>query len=124
LTSEIEKSDAKIIYILNANNKIWETTWYVIGDFIRVIDENLWNKNIDYIFWNNQIPELDSIQKEKFKSDISVKWWDYLILNNDEIEKVTKKYSNINCVSGEYINSKDLYRYNEKIVKDLIEVLK
>jgi len=124
LTDEIEKSEAKIIYVLNANNKIWETTNYQILDFIEVIDKNLWKKKINYILWNDTIPELSEKQKKKFKNDISVKWWEYLILDNKQKKDINKKYINTKIISWEYINSKDLYRYNENLIKDLVNILK
>jgi len=106
LIEEIEKSDAKIIYILNANNKIWETTNYNILDFIEVISKYLWNKKINFVLWNKKIPKLSKKQEKDFKNNISVKIW------------------NIKLISWEYINSKDLYKYNEKLIEDLIWILK
>ncbi len=124
LTEEIEKSEAKIIYLLNANNKFWETTNYKILDFIDNIQKNLGNKKIDYVFWNKKIPKLTKQQELNFKNNISVKWWEYLLLDKREKEKINSKYKNIKIISGEYINSKDLYKYNENMIKDLISILK
>jgi uncharacterized cofD-like protein len=120
LTEEIEKSDAKIIYILNANNKKWETTNYNIDDFVNVVNKYLWKKSIDYLVWNNKIPDLTEEQKIDFKNNISVKWWDYLLLNDKY--KINNK--NLKVIKWEYINSKDLFRYNEKLIEDLLELLK
>lgn len=124
LTEEIEKSETKILYLLNANNKFGETTWYEIIDFIDVIESNIWSKKIDYLFVNNKAPELDSKLKNKFKNDISVKWWDYLVINDEIRKKILIKYPNLNIISWEYIFAKDLYKYNENLIKDLISVLK
>ena len=124
LTVEIERSDAKIIYVLNSNNKTWETTDYKILDFLEVINNKLWSKKIDFILWNDIIPELSNKQKEKFKSDISVKWWEYIILDTDSKKEISCLYEDVKIISWEYINSKDLYRYNENLVKDLISILK
>jgi uncharacterized cofD-like protein len=117
LIKEIEKSDAEIIYILNSNNKKWETTWYNIKKFIEKIEENLWNKKINYLIWNSKIPDLTEEQKEKFKNDISVKGWEYLIID-DDLEFDWK------IISWQYINEKDLYKYNENLIEDLIWILK
>ncbi len=124
LTKEIENSDAEIIYILNANNKKWETTWYRIENFIDVIWKYIWDKNIDYVIWNNLKPDLTDKQLKDFKNDISVKWWEYLLLDEKEIDFLKNKYRNIKFISWEYINSKDLYKYNENIIKDLVKILK
>jgi uncharacterized cofD-like protein len=124
LTQEIEKSDTKIIYILNANNKKWETTNYKVDDFVKVINKYLWTKEIDYLVWNNKIPELTFEQKEKFKNDISVKWWEYLLLTNSCLTELKQKYKKMDFITWEYINPKDLYKYNEKLIEDLIWVLK
>ena len=124
LREEIEKSDAKIIFILNANNKTWETTWYSVNDFIEVISDNLWTKNINYLFANNKIPNLDSNQKNRFKNDISVKWWEYLIVDGSNILNLTEKFPDIRIINSEYIYSKDLYRYNENLIKDLINIIR
>ena len=124
LTEEIEKSDAKIIYILNANNKIWETTNYSILEFIDNIQKYLWYKKIDFVLGNKKIPKLSKKQEDDFKNNISVKWWEYLLLDKKEKEKINFKYQNIKIISWEYINSKDLYKYNENMIKDLISILK
>ncbi len=124
LTEEIEKTEAKIIYVLNANNKKWETTNYKVEDFVNKINNFLWNKKIDYLMWNSVIPELSTEQKQKFKNDISVKWWNYLILNENTKENIFKNNKKIKIISWEYINAKDLYRYNENLIKDLLSILK
>jgi len=118
LTEEIEKSDAEVIYVLNANNKLGETTWYKIEKFIEKIQEKLRNKKISYLIWNWKIPELTEEQKQKFKNDISVKWWEYLILDKNH------NFDDIKIVSWQYINEKDLYKYNENLIEDLIWILK
>ena len=121
LAKQIEESDAKIIYILNANNKKWETTWYKIQDFVKTINNYLWGRNINYLVWNAKIPELTKEQLENFKNDISVKWWDYLILDNNYKQG---PLAPCKIISWEYINPKDLYKYNEKLIEDLILILK
>jgi len=121
---ELENTDAKIIYILNANNKNWETTWYKVVNFVEELEKYLWNKNIDYLFWNKQIPELSKDQLKKFKDNISVKGWEYLIITDKCKIKLLQKYKKLKIIRWEYINSKDLYKYNENLIKDLINILK
>jgi hypothetical protein len=85
-----------------------------------VINKNLWERNINYLIWNNKIPDLSEKQKESFKKDVSVKWGEYLILSNSCITKLRQKFKKLSIITWEYINPKDLYKYNEKLIEDLI----
>ena len=118
----IKNSNKKIIYILNSSNKKWETTWYKAIDFIDKITEKTWK--IDYLFWNDTIPELTKEEEQNFKKDISIKWWNYLILDENTKKEIQKKYPEIKIISRNYINDHELYKYNEKLIEDLIDILK
>ncbi len=118
----IKKSNKKIIYILNSSNKKWETTWYKPIDFIDKITEKIWK--IDYIFWNNHIPELTAKELENLKNDISIKWWDFLILDEKNKKEILQKYPNIEIILNKYVDDHWNYKYNKNLVEDLIWVLK
>ncbi len=119
----VKNSKAKKLYILNSNNKKWETTWYNIEDFVSFINKKIWK--INYLVWNNKQPELNKDQEQVFKNDISVKWWDFLILNEEVEEKIIEKYDDIEIVSWDYVDVEKVYKYNEKLIEDLMkEVIK
>lgn len=63
---------AKIIFITNNTNKGGEARGYQIIDFVTEIEKYLGRK-VDIIIANNQKIELSDSEKNRFKSDISVK---------------------------------------------------
>lgn len=118
LTNLVKNSKAKKVIIFNNNNKKWETTNYWIWDFIKKYFEVLWFYP-DFVLVNDFFPSLEWKDLDKFKSDISVKWWDYIVINNEE-----KKYLEglwIKVISWDYIDKKSLYKHNSNTVKDFFE---
>jgi len=113
----INKSKSEKIYILNSNNKVWETTWYTIVDFIDFMQARI---DLDIVVWNSVLPKLDKMQLKKFKNDISVKWWDFLVLDEQIRQKILEKYSNINLVYWDYVDQEKVYKYSEKLISDLV----
>lgn len=123
LSTAIKKSWKKVVFMLNGNNKRWETTGYSICDFIDVFYKNT-NITPDYILGNNTLPDLNAEEKERFKNDISVKWWDYLILDDENKKIILKKYSNIEFISWDYIEKENLYKLNFRAIDDLLSRVK
>lgn len=118
LTEKVKKSNAKKVIIFNNNNKKWETTNYNIKMFIEKYFEVLWFYP-DFVMVNDAEPELSEQDFERFKADISVKWWDYIIVNNDEKKYLEELW--IEVVSWDYIDKKSLYKHNSNTVKDFFE---
>ena len=107
----IKKSNAEIIYVLNSTNKWWETDWYSVKDFVDTLEKFLW-KNIDYLIANNKKLDLSWSELERFKNDISVKWWDYLYVTDDEREDFEKR--KIKVIERDFLDKVSLYKHNKK----------
>ena len=114
----LNTSNAKKFYVLNSNNKKWETTWYTILDFVDFVQNKLDNK-IDYIVWNSVLPKLNNFQLKKFKNDISVKWWDFLVIDDEIKKEILDKYSNLEIINWDYVDIESVYKYNDKMIDDL-----
>ena len=119
VTELIEDSDAKKIYVMNSNNKKWETTDYDEIDFVDFIENNIWIK-IDLLVANSKPPKLSKEEEEKFKKDISVKWWRYLFVDAKKKQEINKKYPHINFLLWEYVDVWTLYKNNDKMIDDII----
>lgn len=107
----IKQSNAKIIYIWNSTNKWWETTWLTQLDFVNKIERFLWKK-INYFVINNKKLELSGDDLEKFKNDISVKWWDYLYLSKWEKDELNRR--KIEVIESDLLSSDSLYKHSQK----------
>lgn len=107
----LKKSNAEIIYVLNSTNKWGETDWYNVSDFVNRLEQFLW-KNIDYLIANNKKLNLTWSELERFKNDISVKWWDYLYITDEEIEDFEKRW--IKVVERDFLDKVSLYKHNKK----------
>lgn len=110
----------KKIYILNSNNKKWETTDYNEIDFIDFIQNEI-NWTLDLIVANSKVLELEDEEKKRFLNDISVKWWRYLFINEKKKKQIRKKYDKVWFLLWEYIDRKSLYKNNDKMIEDLVE---
>ena len=119
----VVNSKAQIIFILNSNNKKGETTGYEILDFIDVIQERTWWK-IDYVVWNDVEPDLDNAHLKRFKNDISVKWWNYLILDEKTKRQINKKYPKISILSWDYLDVDTLYKNKQVLLDDIVGLIK
>lgn len=123
LSAAMRTSWKKVVFMLNGNNKRGETTGYSICDFIDVFYKHT-NIIPDYLLGNNTLPDLTAEEKERFKNDISVKWWDYLILDDENKGVILCKYPNIEFISWNYIEKENLYKLNAQAIDDLLSVLK
>ncbi len=117
----IRDTDAKIIYIGNTTNKWWATSWETRGlthlDFINKIERFL-GRRIDIFVCNNEKLELSPQDREKFKSHISIKWWDFLYLS--EGEKAELKRRKIHYIESDMLDNISMYKHD---TKKLVEVL-
>ena len=117
----ITQTKAKIIYIWNSTNKWWETTGLTQLDFINKIERFL-GKRIDYFILNNKKPDLSSKEKEEFKNDISVKWWDYLFLSKWEKQELNRR--KITVFEADLLWEKSFYKHSKKkLIKVLEKVI-
>lgn len=123
LAANIKKNWKEVFFMLNGNNTIWETTWFTICDFIDVFYEKTWIIP-DYLVGNNMKPILSEAEKIRFKNDISVKWWEYLILDTHNKNIVSKRYKDIKFISGDYIEEWSLYKLSSLAVNDMMELIK
>lgn len=113
----VKASNAKIIYIMNNSNKWGETTWYKIKDFVDVVERWL-GKNLDYLVLNNEKVELTETDIERFKNDISVKWWDHIYLTDEERVEIESKWTKL--VEWNFLDPKTLYKHNKKAISEAI----
>ncbi len=117
----IKQSKAKVIFIWNSTNKWWETMWLTQLDFVCKIERFL-GKRIDYFVLNNKRQNLTQEQIQQFKSNISVKWWDYLFLSNWERQELENR--NIEVIETDLISSWSLYKHsNQTLVMALNHIL-
>lgn len=114
----IQKSKAKIIYVCNNTNKWWETFWFKIIDFVNNIEKYLW-KSIDYFVCNDKEIVLQWFELEKFKSNVSVQWWDFLYLTDKQRVEIENKW--IKVVSWDLIDRDMFYKHDKKNVVNLIK---
>lgn len=115
----VQDSDAKKVYIMNSNNKRGETTDFEEIDFVDFVEEKLWVK-IDLLVANSKEPELSPEEKEKFKNDISVKWWRYLTVCDIKKDRIRRKYPHIEFLLWEYVDVDTLYKNNDKMIDDIV----
>lgn len=117
----IQKSNAKIIFVCNTTNKWWETENYTILDFVVTLESYL-GKAIDILLVNEKYIELSDKEKKLFKSDISVKWWDYIYLTDEE--KWYFQNSETEVVEAKLLKSKTLYKHDtEKLAQELWKII-
>lgn len=118
----LRTSKAKVIYIANNTNKWWETNWLRTLDFINTIERYI-SKKLDYVIVNNYLPILSDDDKTKLKKDISVKWWDYVFL--DDFDKHLIKSKNTIIIEDDLIDRESLYKHNAiKIAWLLLDIIK
>ena len=118
-TELLEESNVKKIYIMNSNNKRWETTDYNEIDFVDFVENNLRIK-IDLLVANSKSPKLTKKEEKKFKEDISVKWWRYLFIDKEIKKQIQKKYPHIEFLLWEYIDIWTLYKNNDRMIEDIV----
>lgn len=122
LSQTIKDSWKKVIFMVNGNNKKWETTAFWIIDFINIFYENTWIIP-DYIVANSILPKLWKEETKKFKNDISVKWGEYLILDEQNKDIISQKYPDIQYITGDYIDIGSLYKLNKKAFSDMMDCI-
>ena len=113
----IKETDAKIIYIWNNTNKWGETMWLTQLDFVNKIERFLW-KRIDYFIANNKKPVLSKSELEAFKSDISVKGWDYLFVSNWEKKELERR--KIKLIEADLLDEKSFYKHSKVKLLNLL----
>lgn len=114
----LRNSKAKIIYISNNTNKWWETNWLRTLDFINIIERYI-SKKLDYVILNNYLPNLNEKDTNKLKIDISVKWWEYVFL--DEYDKYLIKSKNTIIIEDDLIDRETLYKHNNKKIANILK---
>ena len=117
----IHGSKAKIIYIGNNTNKWWETSWLTYLDFLNKIERFLWRR-IDIFICNDKRLNLSDVEREKFKSHISVKWWDFLYLSKWEKSELERR--KITYIEADLLDRDSYYKHDKKkIAKLLSEII-
>lgn len=113
MKESIKNSQAKIVFILNNTNKWGETENFSVMDFIIHLERYLWRK-IDILVANNKKLALNSEEKQKLQSDISVKWWEYIYIS--ENEKLFLEWRGTQIVQWDFIDRDTLYKHHKKIL--------
>lgn len=116
----IKETDAKIIYIWNNTNKWGETMWLTQLDFVNKIERFLWRR-IDYFIANNKKPILSQAELESFKSDISVKWWDYIFVSNWERKELERR--KIKLIKADLLDDESFYKHSKQKLLNVLEQL-
>ena len=116
----IKETDAKIIYIWNNTNKWGETMWLTQLDFVNKIERFLWRR-IDYFIANNKKTILSQAELESFKSDISVKWWDYIFVSNWERKELERR--KIKLIEADLLDDESFYKHSKQKLLNVLEQL-
>ncbi len=116
----IWKSDAKIVYIWNTTNKWGETQWLTHLDFIHKIERFLGRK-IDIFLCNNKKLELSQDEKLSFKSNISVKWGDFLYLSDGE--KMELEHRHTQYFEADLLDRTSFYKHDKKSLAKTLETI-
>lgn len=114
----VQESQAKIIYIANITNKGGEASNYCIGDFVSEIERYL-RKSIDILIVNNYIPNLSVSEKERFKSNISVKGGEYICLSDTERRDFLERGMQI--YEADILEKQSLYKHDQKKIAQILE---
>ncbi len=107
----IKQTKAKIIYIWNSTNKLWETNGLTQIDFVNKIERFL-GRRIDIFLVNDKKLDLSSEQKQEFQNDISVKGWDYLFISNGE--KLELERRKIKVIKADLLWESSFYKHSKK----------
>jgi len=117
----IKKSDAKIIYIWNSTNKWGETQWLTCLDFVNTIERFL-GRRIDVYLCNNKKLDLSKTDRERFQSNVSVKWGDFLYLSDGEKSELERR--NIRFLEADLLDRESFYKHDKKsLVHELKKLL-
>ena len=116
----IEKSNAKIIYIGNNTNKWWETSGLTYLDFLNKIERFLWRR-IDIFICNDKKLDLSDAEREKFRTHISVKGWDFLHLSNGEKSELERRH--IKYIEADLIDRESFYKHDKKKIAKVLSHL-
>lgn len=111
MKESLKNSKAKIVFILNNTNKWGETEWFSVMDFILHLERYIGRK-IDILVANNKRLALAKSQKEKLQSDISVKWWEYIYLT--ENERFFLEWRQTHILEWDFIDRDTLYKHHKK----------
>ncbi len=107
----IKESPAKIIFIGNTTNKWGETANFKLIDFVIELEKYIW-RNVDYFIVNNKDLELSWSELDRFKTDISVKWWEYIFLSSEEKELLENNGTTI--IEEDLLDRESLYKHDRK----------
>lgn len=111
-------SQAKIIFIANNTNKGGEASGYKMLDFVSEIEKYLW-KNIDILIANNYHIQLTETDENRFKNDISVKWWNYIYISDEEKKIFEKNWTAI--IEADILDRKSLYKHDQEKIAIILE---
>ena len=91
--------------------------WLTQLDFVNKIERFLW-KRIDYFIANNKKTVLSKSELEAFKSDISVKGWDYLFVSNWEKKELERR--KIKLIEADLLDEKSFYKHSKVKLLNLL----
>ena len=114
----ITDSPAKIIFVWNTTNKWWETQDFTLIAFVEELEKYLWRK-IDYFVVNNKQPDLKWEELEKFKNNISVKWWEHIFLTKEEKKSLEKKWTTV--IEADLLDSESYYKHDNKVLAKVLK---
>jgi uncharacterized cofD-like protein len=114
----IKSSKAQILFIANNTNKWGETFGYTLEDFVMEIQRYL-ERNIDILVVNDREVALSFHEMELLKSNISVKWGDYIYLKKSEKEVFKKQ--GIKIIEADLIDKETLYKHDRKEIGRILK---
>ncbi len=111
MSESLKNSKAKIVFLLNTTNKWGETENFRVIDFILHLERYVGRK-IDIIVANNKKLALWTAQKKQLQSDISVKWWSYIYIR--ENERFFLEWRGTQIIEWDFIDRDSLYKHHKK----------
>lgn len=113
-TDAINKTNAKILYVLNIMTKWGETTNFKGSDFAKILLSYLNRESIDYILCNNA--PIENFLKERYEKEKSFQ----VIIDSNDI----KKYADKIIEKDLLLQTEDIIRHDpQKISRVLMELL-
>ncbi len=113
IVKALNKTKAKVIYVVNIMTKFGETYNFRASDFVRVLQDHLGSTIIDYCVVNTEKPTGEILKRYEEDHEEPVQF-DEEYFNNNKIK----------VISGEYLRKGRYLRHNPaKLAKDLVGII-
>lgn len=113
IVKALNKTKAKVIYVVNIMTKFGETYNFRASDFVHVLQDHLGSTIIDYCVVNTEKPTGEILKRYEKDHEEPV------LFDNEYFEN-----NKIKVISGEYLRKGKFLRHNpQKLAKDLVTII-